>query len=284
MLVFLLFILFNSVNAWYSNNNNPQLTSCNIIIDKELNYFEEPKIGNEWNYNDISNNIQNNMACGVIYINSNKIVLIDQNREDDEFISNNNLHVIKTTPQITEDIITLFKEHKINFSVEEYYPSPVWYLWILYYAFRVIVGLIYINLFYISIKLFIHLYNRDNIDIDNNIKLYKQDNKDEYTSDITFDDVAGCDEAKYELQEIVDFLKDPESFKNAGAKIPSGVLLEGPPGTGKTMLAKATSNEAEVNFISANGSQFIEVYVGVGASRVRKLFEKAKLLVCILAK
>ena len=279
MLVFLLFVLFNSVNGWNwnNNNNNPQLTSCNIIIDKELNHFEEPKIGNEWNYNDISNNIQNNMACGVIYINSNKIVLIDQNRDDDdEFIRNNNLHIIKTTPQITEDIITLFKKHKINFSVEEYYPSPAWYFWVLYYAFKVFVGLIYINLFHISIKLFIHLYNRDNIDIDNNIKLYKQDNKDEPTSDITFDDVAGCDEAKYELQEIVDFLKDPESFKNAGAKIPSGVLLEGPPGTGKTMLAKATSNEAEVNFISANGSQFIEVYVGVGASRVRKLFEKAK--------
>merc|ERR1712022_44360 len=89
-------------------------------------------------------------------------------------------------------------------------------------------------------------------------------------------DVAGCDEAKYELQEVVDFLKNPEAFKDAGAKIPAGVLLEGPPGTGKTMLAKATSNEADVNFIYANGSQFIEVYVGVGASRVRNLFEKAK--------
>ena len=91
-----------------------------------------------------------------------------------------------------------------------------------------------------------------------------------------FDDVAGCEEAKYELQEIVEFLKDSEQFTKIGAKIPKGVLLEGPPGTGKTLLAKATSNEADVNFIYASGSQFIEMYVGVGAQRVRKLFDTAE--------
>ena len=111
---------------------------------------------------------------------------------------------------------------------------------------------------------------------DSNIHLYKKNKVENDEENITFDDVAGCDEVKYELQEIVDFLKNPEEFKEVGAKIPAGVLLEGPPGTGKTMLAKATSNEADVSFIYANGSQFIEVYVGVGASRIRKLFETAK--------
>jgi len=95
-------------------------------------------------------------------------------------------------------------------------------------------------------------------------------------ADVTFDDVAGCDEAKYELTEVVDFLKHPRRYKEAGAKVPSGVLLEGPPGTGKTLLAKATAGEADVSFISATGSQFVEMYVGVGASRVREIFEEAE--------
>ena len=92
---------------------------------------------------------------------------------------------------------------------------------------------------------------------------------------VSFADVAGCDESKYELQEVVDFLKDPDKFNNAGAKIPKGILLEGPPGTGKTLLARAVVGESGVSFISVSGSQFIEMFVGVGAARVRSLFEIA---------
>ncbi len=92
----------------------------------------------------------------------------------------------------------------------------------------------------------------------------------------TFDDVAGCDEAKYELQEVVEFLKSPDKFEVAGAKVPKGVLLEGPPGTGKTLLARAVAGEAGVSFIQVSASEFIQMYVGVGASRVRDLFKKAK--------
>jgi cell division protease FtsH len=93
---------------------------------------------------------------------------------------------------------------------------------------------------------------------------------------VTFNDVAGCEEAKYELQEVVDFLKHPERYKSIGANIPKGVLLVGPPGTGKTLLAKAVAGEAHVPFFSISGSDFVEMFVGVGAARVRDLFQQAK--------
>ena len=93
---------------------------------------------------------------------------------------------------------------------------------------------------------------------------------------VTFDDVAGADEEKQELQEVVDFLRDPQKFTRIGARIPHGLLLVGPPGTGKTLLARAVAGEADVQFLSISGSDFVEMYVGVGASRVRDLFEQAK--------
>ena len=92
----------------------------------------------------------------------------------------------------------------------------------------------------------------------------------------TFADVAGCDEEKEELQEVVEFLKDPSAYTAMGARIPKGVLLVGPPGTGKTLMAKAVAGEAGVQFLSISGSDFVELYVGVGASRVRDLFDQAK--------
>jgi cell division protease FtsH len=98
----------------------------------------------------------------------------------------------------------------------------------------------------------------------------------EQETGITFADVAGCDEAKYELQEVVDFLKHPHRYKSIGANIPKGVLLIGPPGTGKTLLAKAVAGEAHVPFYSLSGSDFVEMFVGVGAARVRDLFQQAK--------
>ena len=93
---------------------------------------------------------------------------------------------------------------------------------------------------------------------------------------VTFDDVAGADEEKAELQEVVDFLRNPEKYTRLGAKIPKGILLVGPPGTGKTLIAKAVAGEAGVQFLSISGSDFVELYVGVGASRVRDLFDQAK--------
>ena len=116
---------------------------------------------------------------------------------------------------------------------------------------------------------------------DNNGKVYGgEENK---KTGVKFEDVAGLDEEKGELIEIVDFLKNPKKFQNMGAKIPKGILLYGKPGTGKTLIAKAIAGEAGVPFISMSGSEFIEMFAGLGASRVRKLFEKAKKMApCII--
>ena len=99
---------------------------------------------------------------------------------------------------------------------------------------------------------------------------------DEANNTTTFNDVAGCDEAKEEVKELVDFLKDPQKFQKLGGRIPRGVLLVGPPGTGKTLLAKAIAGEAKVPFFAISGSDFVEMFVGVGAARVRDMFEQAK--------
>jgi len=94
--------------------------------------------------------------------------------------------------------------------------------------------------------------------------------------DVRFTDVAGCDESKVEIMEFVNFLKHPENYEALGAKIPKGAILNGPPGTGKTLLGKATAGEAGVTFISVNGSEFQEMFVGVGAARVRDMFNTAR--------
>jgi cell division protease FtsH len=130
----------------------------------------------------------------------------------------------------------------------------------------------------IMVALFIMLFKMQGLNEKG--KIYDETEKD---TKVKFDDVAGLDEEKAELMEIVEFLKSPKKFQEMGAKIPKGVLLYGKPGTGKTLIAKAIAGEANVPFISMSGSEFIEMFAGLGASRVRKLFEKArKLAPCIV--
>lgn len=107
-------------------------------------------------------------------------------------------------------------------------------------------------------------------------KEQKSNKKDDSSKTITFKDVAGLEEVKEELREVIDFIKNSEKYKRMGAKIPKGILFHGPPGTGKTLLASAVAGESNANFIYASGSEFVEKYVGVGASRIRDLFEKAR--------
>ena len=100
--------------------------------------------------------------------------------------------------------------------------------------------------------------------------------KPEASGAVGWDDVAGCDEAKHELREVVEFLRDPDRFKKLGASVPKGILLHGPPGTGKTLLAKAVANESGAHFFSQSASSFVEMFAGLGAARIRRLFEIAK--------
>ena len=95
-------------------------------------------------------------------------------------------------------------------------------------------------------------------------------------SSVTWDDIAGVEETKDELREVVEFLSDPQHFKQLGAKVPKGILLHGPPGTGKTLLAKAVAHESGANFFSQSASAFVEMFAGLGAARIRRLFKQAR--------
>ncbi len=171
-----------------------------------------------------------------------------------------------------EDVGQLILEQLENDTIQnyEYEPEKIYPWWISLIPYVLIMG--------VFIVLYIFIINsaagRTGRDMNFGKARVKtaQDTKEK----VTFADVAGADEEKEELQEIVEFLKNPDKFTKLGAKIPHGVLLMGPPGTGKTLLAKAVAGEADVPFFSISGSDFVEMYIGVGASRVRDLFEQAR--------
>jgi cell division protease FtsH len=222
-------------------------------------------MGLEWTYNDIINNINNKNIDSATITSNNEIVVIDKNYQ--HIITGDNLHLFKGLPSITDNIINKLIDNHINFDV---YNVPE-------NTFNIPAPLQFIGIYIIGSIIFNYLSRRNILNNLPNMNMGKNslsvDGKD---IDVKFNDVAGCEESKYELMEVVDFLKQPERFETCGAKIPSGILLEGPPGTGKTLLARAVAGEAGVSFLSASGSEFIEMFVGVGASRVRKLFDEAK--------
>ena len=263
--IFLLFFLY--INLTLSTSNAKHI-GCDEIVEDYL-IANEREIGEKWEHYEVMNNMKKNVLCGVIYLDSDKVILID--KKNGTFVSYENIHSTNTTPQLKEEIIMLMKKYKIPFYINEHFPGYSWFYLIGLYVWKTIFYITSVYFYYIAQKAVLNLLFGER-------PTFKKRKKKEKTVDdsIMFDDVAGCEEAKYELQEIVEFLKDSEQFTKIGAKIPKGVLLEGPPGTGKTLLAKATSNEADVNFIYASGSQFIEMYVGVGAQRVRKLFDTAE--------
>ena len=263
------FVTHRSV-PFYSNS---KLNLKPMDISKD--FITKGMIGSEWTYNDFVENLQKkNIDAVTILSNQNTIVTVDKNYND--VVMLDNIHAIKSVPQLTDNIIEMLTKNHINFDVTEYQTTNL--LDYVPYPLKFIFGYILI----ISILNFIRftiLKQNPTINQLNMMDTIMGSNSEEVKSeniDVTFEDVAGCDEAKYELEEIVDFLKNPKKFTDAGAIIPSGVLLEGPPGTGKTLLARAVAGEAKCGFISASGSQFIEMFVGVGASRVRKLFEQAQ--------
>lgn len=236
--------------------------------------------GETLNYQDVKRYInQNNITCATVYTKTDEIAIIDKSRIDD--IGQSQLHIMKTTPHLTEMMIDLFQYNGLALEISSIEISSRYdfrnIIVFLFYAYYLYVLAVLAKRFHTAAGApqFPNLFGNSNKPSVNNT-IATETETDSDTPHTTFDDVAGCDEAKYELTEIVDFLKHPLKYKDAGAKVPAGVLLEGPPGTGKTLLAKATAGEAGVSFISASGSDFVEIYVGVGASRVRSLFEDAK--------
>ena len=173
-------------------------------------------------------------------------------------------------PVGTSQLIQKLKEYNINFDA---HPTPKKNIFITL-ANNLLLPLIFIG------SLVFFFQNSDNLSGNSNsspMNLGKSPARFDQRPDtgISFDDIAGIDEAKEEFEEIVSFLKEPERYTLVGAKIPKGVLLVGPPGTGKTLLAKAIANEANVPFYSVAGSEFVEMFIGIGASRIRDLFKKA---------
>ncbi len=179
---------------------------------------------------------------------------------------------LKTTLPPFEDknFLTLLEKNQVDIHVKSQKESNFWLMFILLLPLFFFLGFI----LYGSRRIKEQLGGMGGGPFDFMRSTAKKYNKEEIS--VTFDDVAGVENAKIELYEVVDFLKNPEKYEKIGAKIPRGILLMGSPGTGKTLLAKAVAGEAEVPFFSISGSEFVEMFVGVGAARVRDLFKKAK--------
>lgn len=226
-------------------------------------------MGDEWTYEQFLQNINNHNIDAATLTDADKMVVIDKNYQD--VIMPENLHLLKSIPELTNNLVDQLVKNHINFDIFNTLQTTDQggFLSNIPFVFQLVI-------FYVLGSYILSFITQRNM-MNNIPNLNKQsqliDSKD---INVGFSDVAGCEESKYELMEVVEFLKNPMKFTESGAKIPTGVLLEGPPGTGKTLLARAVAGEAGVSFISASGSEFIEMFVGVGAARVRKLFEQAK--------
>ena len=241
-------------------------------------YDEVSKYGVVQNYNDFQSSLQNNQVEGVSLLTQNEqikgIVSIDKMHNVGNY-ELSNFHVTKMIPSLVSGLLENLDKNHVKYDIL-YLPEP--------FDLGVIISNIFqfVALYFIGVILLQGIVPQFRNNNPMNMMTGGRGGGDSYTeveSDeipVNFTSVAGCDEAKYELVEVVDFLKQPEKYEKAGAKIPKGVLLEGPPGTGKTLLAQAVAGEANVNYLYASGSQFIEMFVGVGASRVRNLFQRAK--------
>ena len=253
-----------SINYYNNNLKTIKMSYKPLEIIKNINTF-----GSEWTYNEFINNLNNKNIDAVTILDNNNYIIIDKNIDSE--IRQNNIHILKGLPQLTDNILDQLLKNNINFDVYQNVQNnelsgP------LQFGLQIFFG-------YLILSFIFNLLNRNNFMSNTMPGLPNQKNNKLINNkdiDVTFDDVAGCDESKYDLMEVVDFLKKHEIYKESGAKIPSGILLEGPPGTGKTLLARAVAGEAGVGFISASGSEFIEMFVGVGASRVRNIFKLAE--------
>ena len=259
---------------------NPDIQTPSTIIQA----VGKKGIGTPWTYQTFLDNLHHDNVDRVsILSNERGFAVIEKLAAggDTEQVPPTSIHFVRTVPDMLHDLIVQLNTQHINFDVFDI-PEKAG-------GFNLGLPLQFIG-FYVAATLFLNVIARMGRstgqpgpgDMQNNpfnpLNAFNQNQNvvDTESIDVTFEDVAGCDEAKNELMEVVDFLKNPLKYEEAGAKIPRGILLEGEPGTGKTLLARAVAGEAGVSFLSASGSEFIEMFVGVGASRVRKLFDTAK--------
>jgi len=276
----ILFVFFVTSNAF----SLPKLVSFkpkyNIqMYDKPyelIQSFKNGQIGNEWTYQDFLSNLKEHTIDAATVVDNGKIFFIDKSYDVKPEITN--VHLLKTVPSLSDTVVSKMIDNHINFDIFNVADIP---------QMPQVPFFVQFIIFYVLGNFLLNFLVRrgGGLNMMNPIaELRKGPNMvSPEDIDVTFDDVAGCEETKYELMEVVDFLKNPEKFEASGAKIPKGILLEGSPGTGKTLLARAVAGEAGVSFISASGSEFIEMFVGVGAARVRSLFEAAqKSVPCVI--
>ena len=256
-----------------------------INPSKIVGKFSNEPIGKPWSYSEFMFNLEKHKIDGVSFLGNDakNLVALDNNYQSDDLglstthIGSENWHLVKILPNTYNFVIEQLTKYHINTDVFELPPNLLELISkysgaAIQFCFLLILAR-YVSFMFMSSS----QGNPMNMINDKMNEIKNGGETIDYLDIKTrFEDVAGCDEAKFELEEVVDFLKNPDKYAEAGAKIPAGVLLEGSPGTGKTLLARAVAGEAGVPFLSASGSEFIEMYVGVGAARVRNLFEKAK--------
>lgn len=247
--------LFLTFNAFIRPAIKPRANVKMIEPYELLSELKGPM--HQYSFAELQNNIKNIDAVALI---EDKNVAVLHDLKD-------NINLYKYMPETADNLVNTLISNKVDFQVFDLTNQGIQIPFFiqLFLGYAIIMGILnFMTSRGGGMNSPMNFLNKQN-DIDINLDV-----------NTTFADVAGIPEAKEELYEIVDFLNQPEAYENAGAKIPRGVLLEGDPGTGKTLLARAVAGEAQVNFISASGSQFVEMFVGVGAQRVRALFEKAK--------
>ncbi|HMM57777.1 MAG TPA: ATP-dependent metallopeptidase FtsH/Yme1/Tma family protein, partial [Rudaea sp.] len=211
-------------------------------------------------YSDFMQQVENN-AVAQVSISATMPANISGKRKDGSALST-------TAPIDDSQMIPTLRSHGVEVTQEPSDNSALWRVLLDWIPFIIFIGL----LFYFMRQMQAGAGGRGAMSFGRSrAKLQGEDQV-----KVNFSDVAGCDEAKEEVGELVEFLRDPSKFQKLGGRIPRGVLMVGSPGTGKTLLAKAIAGEAKVPFFSISGSDFVEMFVGVGASRVRDMFEQAK--------
>lgn len=240
--------------------------------------------GEEWTFQELLENINNSNIEFASFMNNQDIVITAQ--KNSLYDNNtNDIHYVRMIDTLNQHMIDTFIQHKTQFIIDNYTIQPPSIVIIFLKILSTTTIYMAVLVFYYIIKtIMIHYINffakKSHVNNINKFLTRQVGNKlivnNNQKTTTNFTDIAGCDEAKFELQEVIDFLNNPIRYNQAGAVVPKGVLLEGPPGTGKTLLARATAGEAGVNFISKSASEFVEVFVGVGASRIRELFEEAE--------